>query len=41
MIIWRCWHDGTGYDPAKHGALQAILARQAAQPDPASPQEDQ
>ena len=28
-VIWRCWHDGTAYDPAKHNALQAILARQA------------
>jgi transposase len=28
-VIWRCWQDGTGYDPAKHNALQAILARQA------------
>jgi len=30
-VIWRCWHDGTAYDPAKHNALQAVLARQAAQ----------
>ena len=30
-IIWRCWQDGTAYDPAKHNALQAILARQDAQ----------
>jgi transposase len=29
-VIWRCWQDGTGYDPAKHRALQDILARQAA-----------
>jgi transposase len=29
-IIWRCWQDGTGYDPAKHRALQDILTRQAA-----------
>lgn len=28
-VIWRCWQDGTAYDPAKHTALQAILARQA------------
>ena len=21
-IIWRCWQDGTAYDPAKHNALQ-------------------
>jgi transposase len=27
-VIWRCWHDGTGYDPARHHALQAVLARQ-------------
>ncbi len=24
-IIWRCWQDGTAYDPAKHNALQRIL----------------
>ena len=30
IIIWRCWHDGTAYDPAKHHALQDILASQAA-----------
>lgn len=29
MVIWRCWQDGTGYDPAKHNALQEILTRQA------------
>ncbi len=29
-VIWRCWHDGIAYDPAKHNALQAILARQQA-----------
>ena len=34
-VIWRCWHDGTAYDPAKHNALQAILARQQAS-DPAA-----
>jgi len=24
-IIWRCWHDGTPYNPALHGALQTLL----------------
>lgn len=24
-VIWRCWHDHTPYDPATHGALQALL----------------
>jgi transposase len=24
-VIWRCWQDGTPYDPAAHGAPQAIL----------------
>ena len=24
-IIWRLWHDHTPYDPARHGALQALL----------------
>jgi transposase len=27
-VIWRCWQDGTAYDPAKHRALQEILDRQ-------------
>jgi transposase len=36
-VIWRCWHDGTGYDPAKHRALQDALARQAAQQAAATP----
>ncbi|HUA47003.1 MAG TPA: IS110 family transposase [Solirubrobacteraceae bacterium] len=21
-VVWRCWHDGTPYDPARHRALQ-------------------
>jgi transposase len=25
-IIWRCWQDHTPYDPAKHGALNALTA---------------
>jgi transposase len=29
-VIWRCWQDGTAYDPAKHNALQNTLARQDA-----------
>ncbi|MEU7988632.1 transposase [Streptosporangium canum] len=24
-VIWHCRQDGTAYDPAKHGALQALL----------------
>ena len=40
-VIWRCWHDGTAYDPAKHNALQAILARQDAPAAGPAPQEDQ
>jgi transposase len=41
-VIWRCWHDGTAYDPAKHNELQRILARQhAAQAAGPAPQEDQ
>jgi transposase len=27
-VIWRCWHDGIPYDPAKHTAA-AALAQQA------------
>ena len=38
-VIWRCWQAGTAYDPAKHNALQVILARHAAQA--AAQQEDQ
>jgi transposase len=33
-IIWRCWQDGTAYDPPKHRALQDTLARQAASQTP-------
>jgi transposase len=29
-IIWPCWQQGIPYDPAKHRALQDLLARQAA-----------
>ncbi len=29
-IIWRCWQEAAAYDPAKHNALQRILARQQA-----------
>jgi transposase len=29
-VIWRCWQAGTAYDPARHNALQAVLARQQA-----------
>ena len=34
-IIWRCWHDGTAYDPARHTALQRTLDRQHAPDQPA------
>lgn len=35
-IIWRCWQDGTAYDPARHTALQRIPGQQPRQPaDPA------
>ena len=39
-VIWRCWHDGTAYDPAKHNALQRILNQQATQTAGPAPQED-
>ncbi|HXF03386.1 MAG TPA: IS110 family transposase, partial [Arthrobacter sp.] len=29
-VIWRCWQDGTAYDPEKHRALQEVLDRQDA-----------
>lgn len=28
-VIWRCWQDHVAYDPARHGALQTLLARAA------------
>jgi transposase len=28
-VIWRCWQDGVPYDPARHGALQALNTRAA------------
>lgn len=27
-VIWRCWRDGTAYDPGKHRALQRVLDQQ-------------
>jgi transposase len=24
-VIWRCWADGTAYDPTRHGGLQQLL----------------
>ena len=32
-VIWRCWQDGTAYDPAKHNALQRVLDQQHAAQD--------
>jgi transposase len=37
-IIWRCWQDGTAYDPAKHTSLQRTLDQQASQPADPAPQ---
>ena len=28
-VIWKCWQDGVPYDPAKHHALQRVLATTA------------
>jgi transposase len=28
-VIWRCWQDRVPYDPAKHAALQRVLAQAA------------
>ena len=28
-VIWKCWQDGVPYDPAKHHALQRVLASTA------------
>jgi transposase len=30
-VIWRCWHDGTPYDPARHGAAAALAEQSAKQ----------
>jgi transposase len=27
-ILWRCWQDRVPYDPARHHALQRVLAQQ-------------
>ena len=29
-VIWRCWQDGTAYDPDKHGGHQKLLLTTAA-----------
>jgi transposase len=29
-VIWRCWQEGTAYDPAKHSALQRVIEQQDA-----------
>jgi transposase len=29
-VIWRCWQDGTAYDPTKHGGHQRTLMAAAA-----------
>ena len=39
-IIWRCWQERTGYDPAKHTALQQLLDQQRAQTTDPAPQEN-
>jgi transposase len=28
-VIWRCWQDGTPYDPAKHAAFQRLSGQAA------------
>ena len=28
-VIWRCWHDGTPYNPDKHGAAAALTKHAA------------
>jgi len=39
-VIWRCWQDGTAYDPAKHNAHQRVLDQHAAQAGAAGPDAD-
>ena len=29
QIIWRCWQDGVAYQPARHNALQRLIATAA------------
>ena len=26
-VIWRCWHEGTAYDPTRHGAYQRLITQ--------------
>lgn len=35
-IIWRCWHDNLPYDPARHAALQRLLAQETQDPPAAA-----
>jgi transposase len=37
-VLWRCWHDHTPHDPARHHGLQAHIA--VIVPDPSSPRLD-
>jgi transposase len=40
-VIWRCWQDGTAYDPGKHNALRRVLDQQhAAGATAADPRQD-
>ena len=34
-VIYRCWSDGVGYDPAKHKAAVALAARDKPAPQAA------
>ena len=31
-VIWRCWHDGVAYDPARHTGLQTLEKPQVTAP---------
>jgi transposase len=35
-VIWDCWQDGAAYDPARHRALQRLLATQGTTAEPAA-----
>jgi transposase len=35
-VIWECWHNGVPYDPARHRALQRLLAAQNTNADQAA-----
>jgi hypothetical protein len=35
-VIWDCWHNAVPHDPARHRALQRLLAAQSTDADQAA-----